>query len=128
MTIYTQRLNKKNGFTIVELIVVIAIIGILVSLTIITYGSWRKTASVNSVNSDLKNVAVSMENYRNFNNVYPTTIPTNFTSSPDVTLTLKTIGTGIADYCISGQSTTNTDVIYHYQPSVSTDPLTGVCP
>lgn len=127
MNIHNHLQKKKRGFTVVELIVVIVVLGILVSVTVVAYSGWRNTTSQNEVKSDLKNVATAMENYINFNNAYPSTIPTNFTSSPDVTLTLTSIGDMTKDYCITGQSIVNTSVTYYYQPSVSTEPVAGTC-
>ncbi|HZJ34479.1 MAG TPA: prepilin-type N-terminal cleavage/methylation domain-containing protein, partial [Candidatus Angelobacter sp.] len=48
-----QTLSLSKGFTIVELLVAIVIIGILATLTIISYIGIQQKAIVASINSDL---------------------------------------------------------------------------
>jgi len=46
-------LKQRNGFTIVELLIVIVVIGILAAITIVAYNGVQERARVSSANSDL---------------------------------------------------------------------------
>jgi prepilin-type N-terminal cleavage/methylation domain-containing protein len=68
--------NKTNffqkGFTLIELLVVISIIGILVSLTLVSYTGAQKQARDTQRRSDLNQYRNAVENYASSNNgLYP---------------------------------------------------------
>ena len=73
--------NRNRGFTMVEIVIVVVVIGILAGITIVSYGSWRKNIAEGQVKSDLSGVASAMEGARNFGSTYPTSLPTNFKPS-----------------------------------------------
>lgn len=81
-----------SGFTIVEIIIVVVLLGILVAVVSVGYGNVRKTAALRAAQSDLLNVATSMERERQQNNAYPTSLPSDFEPSSDVSLTLSASG------------------------------------
>lgn len=54
----------QKGFTIVELLVVIVVIGILASISIISYNGIQKRANDTSVQADLESIAGELEAYR----------------------------------------------------------------
>lgn len=121
-------LTKKSlGFTLVEVLVIIGIISVLVTLTLVVAGNWRTSTAQTEVKSDLKSVVGAMESYRNFNNDYPTGIPSTFTASKNVTITY--VSGSAASYCINGSSTVVSSVQY-YVNSASVngkDPQVGTC-
>jgi type IV pilus assembly protein PilA len=68
-------LNKKRderGFTLIELMIVIAIIGILAAIAIPQFSSYRKRAYNSAAQSDLKNAATAEEAYFVDNSTYCT--------------------------------------------------------
>ena len=81
--------SKKlsSGFTIIEIIVTITIIGILATIGVVGYGSWQSSITKTQIESDLKGAATAMENYRNFNNAYPLNVLSVFTPSSGITIT-----------------------------------------
>lgn len=106
---------SRNGFTIVELTVVIIVIGILASIAIIGYGSWRSSLASNEVKNDLTAAAAAMENARNFSSGYPSAIPVTFVSSSNVTITY---GLGDAKtFCLDGKSKVVSGIYFFIQSS-----------
>ena len=53
--------KNQKGFTIIELLVVVAIIGILAAIAIPQFASYRKQAFCSRVESDVKNTVTSVE-------------------------------------------------------------------
>jgi general secretion pathway protein G len=56
--------KKQSGFTIVELLIVIVVIGILAAITIVAYNGIQSRARTTTVNNDLKNIRTAMLMYR----------------------------------------------------------------
>ncbi len=85
-----KRKKREEGFTLIELVIVIAIIGILMAIAIPNYMSARRTAAANATQANLKNLAMALELYMAENNksVYP--IATGGTATnPDINTVLK---------------------------------------
>lgn len=72
----TQLLMKKikNGFTLVELLVVVAIIGILVAISLAAFSQTKKNARDLKRKSDLEQIRASIEVYRTDCKTYPATL------------------------------------------------------
>jgi len=65
-------MTKKQGFTLVELLVTIAIIGILASIIVVNISGARKQARDAKRQSELKSIQTALEQYANLNNgLYP---------------------------------------------------------
>ncbi|MCE9606186.1 MAG: DUF1559 domain-containing protein [Planctomycetia bacterium] len=62
---------KSSGFTLVELLVVISIIGMLMALLLPAINNARETGRQNTCRSNLSNVAVAMISYDSRNGRYP---------------------------------------------------------
>ena len=62
------------GFTVVELIVVIVVIGILTAITVVGYLGVTKKTTAAALQSDLSSASDQLESYQISNKVYPTTI------------------------------------------------------
>lgn len=62
---------KNRGFTLVELLVVIAIIGILSSIVFVNLSTAKGKARDATRKSDLKSLALSLQQYYSDNNAYP---------------------------------------------------------
>ena len=57
--------NQRSGFTLVELLVVITIIGILMGLLIPVVNAARETARRNQCNTQIKNLALAAIQHEN---------------------------------------------------------------
>lgn len=97
------------GFTIVELLIVIAVIGVLAALTIVAFNGVQRRASVTSIQSDLSHAAKSMQITQAQTGSYPAIIPSDVQPSPGTTLRLVTIGTPT----YNGMSAVQRGVLFH---------------
>jgi prepilin-type N-terminal cleavage/methylation domain-containing protein len=68
--------SKQKGFTIVELLIVIVVIGILAAITIVAYNGVSARANFTRYVSDLRNTTKLIEMYKAQNGSYPTTTST----------------------------------------------------
>jgi len=118
--------SGKFGFTIVELLVVIVVIGILAAIGIVSYGAWQNSIRQSAVKSDILAASSAMEAERGFKNAYPLSLPNSFTPNENVTITLSSVST--TTYCIDGVSTADATVTY-YLDSRARDagPQSGTC-
>jgi type IV pilus assembly protein PilA len=129
-----ERADGDRGFTMIELLVVVVIIGVLVAIAIPLYMNYRKGAENKSAASDVRGAISAVEQYYTENgNVYPATVigtvgtnitlaaQTNGTAqtitvSPNNTLSLKSTTTS---YVICGTNA-NGGAIYGYNSAATT--------
>ena len=111
----TKIAKRVVGFTIVELVVVISIIGILAGITAVSYIGWQESSIKSQLKSDLNGVASAMEDARTFNNAYPiSTIPSTFKPSEKVTLVaFDNSGDNGKTYCIDAVSSRDASIHYY---------------
>ena len=84
----------SHGFTIVELLVVIVVIGILAAITIVSYTGVSQKAAAASLQSDLANTSQQLKLYYVDHGTYPTSLDSNncplgSAPSPDTRYCLK---------------------------------------
>ena len=117
----TKKSKIIDGFTIVELIVVISIVGLLAGIVAVGYSGWQKSSITSQLKSDLNGVASAMENARTFNNAYPiTSIPSTFKPSSNVTLVAANNSSDSGKtYCIDATSSRDGATIKYYIDSNS---------
>ena len=99
------------AFTIVEIIVVITVIAILAGVTLVSYGAWRNSTTSAVVKSDLAQAASTMESARTFNNGYPLAVPSTFTPSNDVQITVTSSDS--KSFCLDGTSIGTPSIKYY---------------
>jgi len=59
----SKMMRKNEGFTLIELMIVIAIIGILAAIAIPQFSAYRKRSYNSSAEADLRNAATAQEAY-----------------------------------------------------------------
>ncbi len=119
-----QSTQKSRGFTLVELAIAIAVIGILASITIIGYGTWRRNTAINVLKSDLNGAVAAMEDARNADDGYPAAVPDTFHPSDEVVLAGGS--TDGKTFCLSTTSTRYPDLSF-YVTDDNTTPQAGTC-
>ncbi len=116
-----SKFDKTSAFTLVELIVAIAVIGILAGIVIVSYNGWRKSTITTQVKSDLNGAASAMESARTFNNAYLASITSSTTFKPSQGVILSGGSSdGGKTYCIDASSTQDA-TIHYYIDSISGD-------
>ena len=63
MLIKMNKIRDEKGFTLIELMIVIAIIGILAAIAIPQFSAYRKRSYNAAANADLRNAATAQEAY-----------------------------------------------------------------
>jgi type IV pilus assembly protein PilA len=121
--------ENRNGFTLIEIVIVCVVLGILAAIAIPRYSGAKEKAQVAAMKADLHNVAVLEEQYASdpvnhgqyFSGTATADTPLNgFTPTPGVTVTLtafNTPGTQFADWAA---------VVKHSESSESCEMKTGV--
>ena len=114
--------TASRGFTIIELLIVIVIIGILVAITAVSYNGVTRSAKEATAKSDLKQASTQLEidRTKSSNNQYPSTT-SGLKSSPGTNLEITSTGT---TYCLSAISAP--DIAFHIT-NTNTSPQPGTC-
>ena len=89
---FATRSRDNSGFTLVEILIVVAVIGLLAAIAIPQFVRYRREAVDAQMKSDLRNAAVAIESYYAKRMVYPASVGETagfgFQPSPGVNLTL----------------------------------------
>lgn len=86
------RMRRRTGFTIIELLIVVLIIGILASVAITKFGDSKRRAYVTAMKSDLRGLATVAESRFASDNSYADVVTPQ--GSAGVTLTFIGTATG----------------------------------
>ena len=86
-----MREPKETGFTLIEPLIVVVIIGILAAIAIPKFSSMRAKSYIAAVTADLKNFATLQEIYLSDQHTYaPDIVSLEMSVSPAVTITVNT--------------------------------------
>jgi type IV pilus assembly protein PilA len=67
---FTRMMRKNEGFTLIELMIVIAIIGILAAIAIPQFSAYRTRSYNSAAEADIRNAATAQEAYYVDNQTY----------------------------------------------------------
>jgi prepilin-type N-terminal cleavage/methylation domain-containing protein len=113
--------SDARGFSLLELLVVVAIIGVLAAIAIPQFASYRARAVDSQMKSDLKNAALAMDSYFAEKKEYPTSlaaiVSVGFNQTDGVALTIA-VPTP-SSFTITASKANGT------QPSFTFDSVTG---
>lgn len=121
-----QKNEHSDGFTVMELVIVIAVIGVLVALVLVNLSGWKQSTTETQLKSDLNSAAAAMEDARNKGNGYPSGLPSSFTASKGVSV-VYTSGSA-SNYCINATDTATGNVKFYIASSGGVPaPKAGSC-
>ncbi len=66
-------MHRKNAFTLIELLIVVAIIGILAAIAVPNFINAQIKAKISATQADMRNIGTAIESYRIDNNKAPRT-------------------------------------------------------
>ena len=114
--------RNEQGFTLLELIVVVAVLGILMAIAIQQFSLYRSRATDAAMRSDLKNAALAMESYYGEFLDYPVSVNAlrlvGYRNTNGVTLTINV--SSPSSFTLNAATPNGT------QPSFTFDSTTGL--
>lgn len=116
--------TPTRGFTIVELLIVIVVIGILATITLVAYNGVQNRARTASVSSALNQASKKLALYQVENSSYPATLSSvGISDTPSVTYQYAfNNGVSPATYCVTATNGTTS-----YYINQNTSPASGGC-
>ncbi len=97
---------RKNGFTIVEMIIVVVVIAVLAMVTLFAFSNWRARTAKTEMKNELLSSFSALKNNRNFTGAYPVDqagFSNIYKVSNSVTLSYVTPDSGVT-YCLMASS------------------------
>jgi prepilin-type N-terminal cleavage/methylation domain-containing protein len=114
-----KRVHSPKGFSLIELLVAVAIVSVLVAIAIPQFALYRSRSADTQMKSDLKNAATAMESYFAEYRVYPSTVTqiaaVGFRQTAEVTLAINV--TSPTAYTLTASHPSGTQASFTYDSS-----------
>jgi prepilin-type N-terminal cleavage/methylation domain-containing protein len=111
--------HNEEGFTLLELMIVVIIIGLLVAIVIPVFSTQQKSAMDASVKSDIKNtVTVLVTEATKNSGRFLTYVPNSVTVSEDNHIYIDPAKSGPQRLCLVGYNKKNPDIYYYYDSNI----------
>jgi prepilin-type N-terminal cleavage/methylation domain-containing protein len=116
---------KKKAFTLIELLIVVAIIAILAAIAVPNFLEAQVRAKISRAQNDLRNLAVGFESYRTDHNGYPVNdnIVVNFSALANPLRSSMTLWGAGETYNFDGYWPTHVTTPVAYMASLPKDPF-----
>lgn len=123
MNTFKQKTYTK-GFTIVELLVVIVVIGILAAIVVIAFNGIQKKATDSAAQATAKTAGTKMKTTVSDTETYGTSLPSEVRAPAGIGLALATV-TDTSQFCINVTSQKYSDILWHIDQTLQLQ--TGLC-
>lgn len=117
-----EKINTQRGFTIVELLIVIVVIGVLAAITTVAFNGVQDKARTAAVSSSLASASRQLENANTDNGSYPA--DTTAIKKADDVAYQYSYTTSTNSYCLTATKSTTSYKI----TNTATTPVKGGCP